>query len=421
MRVTQNIPLPDSFYPQPLGRYPGTVYLNSNGQGTNLLALGRRNEYQGYQGPSLLSALDHATRNASDWLFGYFSYDLKNHIENLNSSNEDFLGFPLFHLWQPEVVLEWDHQNLSIHHLGMREEDLNDLLAQLSQVRSVRSSEQAVQLVPSMDKNEYLQRGQKLIDHIKQGDIYEVNFCQAFVAKEVSIDPWQIYCEVNEATQAPYSCFMEDRNRYCLSASPELFLQKKGDQLISSPIKGTIKRGSTPQLDEANCLALKHSQKEQSENVMIVDLVRNDLSRVCRPGSVRVDELMHIKTLKTVHQMVSTISGRVNPGESFLDILRATFPMGSMTGAPKIRAMELADEAENNRRGLYSGSIGFFRPNGDFTFNVVIRSLCYNSLNGHLSLMTGSALTAKSDLEAEYDEVLLKAKAIVDILAKSPV
>jgi len=204
-----------------------------------------------------------------------------------------------------------------------------------------------------------------------------------------------------------------------MCCSPERFIHKQNHEIISQPIKGTSKRGADPTQDELLKVALKNNQKEQAENVMIVDLVRNDLGKVAIPGTVNVDELCGIYTLKTVHQMISTISATLKENLLFSEIIKASFPMGSMTGAPKIRAMEIIEELEFFSRGLYSGSVGYISPDGNFDFNVVIRSILYNSTTKALLYPAGGAITANSDIAKEFEECLLKAKTMKDALLKS--
>nr|MBA3971024.1 anthranilate synthase component I family protein [Bacteroidota bacterium] len=241
--------------------------------------------------------------------------------------------------------------------------------------------------------------------------------CQEFFAENVVIDTSSVYKKLNTISSAPFSAYCKFGSHYVLCASPERFLQKCGNTLISQPIKGTIKRAENPKEDEKLKIELRSNKKEQSENVMIVDLVRNDLSRIAQKGSVKVNELFGIYSFKQVHQMISTVSCELKEGLTFTDILKTTFPMGSMTGAPKVSAMKLIEQYETTKRGLYSGAIGYIRPNGDFDFNVVIRSILYNADKKALSFMAGSAITDKADAFQEYDECLLKAKAMFEVLS----
>lgn len=356
------------------------------------------------------------------WLFGYLTYDLKNCIEELSSKNTDRLEFPILHFFSPKVVLEIDESSCSVF---FDDEDISEneakeiyLEATGSVPFSKNASEKpdAINIRSAISKKEYIDSVNQLKEHIRKGYIYEINFCQEFFAENVVIDTCDVYKKLNAISSAPFSAYCKFQRHYLLCASPERFLKKQANRLISQPIKGTIKRSENLPEDEELKKELKNNPKERSENVMIVDLVRNDLSKIAKQGSVIVDELFGIYTFKQVHQMISTISCELKEDVSFTKILESTFPMGSMTGAPKVSAMKLIEEYESTRRGLYSGAVGYIRPNGDFDFNVVIRSIVYNSENHYLSFMAGSAVTDKSEAEQEYEECLLKAKAMFEVL-----
>jgi para-aminobenzoate synthetase component 1 len=209
--------------------------------------------------------------------------------------------------------------------------------------------------------------------------------------------------------------FSADSLHLC-GASMERYLTKKEDKILSQPIKGTIKKGETIEEDHALIASLLNSEKDRAENVMIVDLVRNDLNKICQTSSVKVTELCEIYSYLQVHQMISTVEGKLKPNTSFTDILRATFPMGSMTGAPKIAAMKHIDELESFKRGWYSGSVGYIQPNGDFDFNVVIRSLLCDEDKKILNYCAGGAITIDSNPENEWEEIQVKTKAITEVL-----
>ena len=277
-----------------------------------------------------------------------------------------------------------------------------------------------IEIQSKISRTEYIHSVEKLKEHIRKGDIYEINFCQEFFAENASIDTTEIYKNLNAISGAPFAAFCKFDTHYLMCASPERFLQKRGNKLISQPIKGTIKRSENRETDDQLKNELLHNEKERSENVMIVDLVRNDLSRIAKKGSVNVDELYEIYSFKQVHQMISTVSCEIENTVSFTEILKSMFPMGSMTGAPKISAMKLIEQYESTKRGLYSGAVGYISPEGDFDFNVVIRSILYNSENKYLSFMVGSAITDKAQAEQEYEECLLKAKAMFQALRITP-
>jgi len=275
----------------------------------------------------------------------------------------------------------------------------------------------AVSIQPRITKEAYIQTIGQLLKHIQRGDCYEINFCQEFYASPATIDPLNLYKRLTAISPNPFSSFYKLDDRYLLCASPERFLQRKGNQLLSQPIKGTFKRDTDdPATDEELKKQLQQSKKDQSENVMIVDLVRNDLSRVCKEGTVNVEELFGIYSFPQVHQMISTISGELKDGVDFTDIIHATFPMGSMTGAPKRKVMELIEQYEKTKRGIYSGAVGYISPGNDFDFNVVIRSILYNSTSKYLSYLVGGGITSQSDPEKEYEECLVKAEAIRNVL-----
>jgi para-aminobenzoate synthetase component 1 len=267
-----------------------------------------------------------------------------------------------------------------------------------------------------ISKEDYLSKVNKMLEHIQRGDIYEANFCMEFFAEKAIINPIEIYQKLNAISKPPFATFFKNNKHYLLSASPERYLRKEGNKVISQPIKGTAKRFSDEDLDQKSKTDLAENPKERSENIMIVDLVRNDLSKTATKGSVEVEELCGIYSFEQVHQMISTITSTVAENRSPVEIIKSTFPMGSMTGAPKISAMNIIENLEETKRGLYSGAVGYFSPENDFDFNVVIRSILYNAENGYLSFSVGSAVTSKAIPEQEYDECLLKAKAMFEVL-----
>jgi len=345
------------------------------------------------------------------WITGFLSYDLKNEVENLTSSNPDHLQFPDLHFFAPLhlIIIRNDEAEIISEE---PETILNTIETQQLNVQPIQS----VALKQRFSKEQYLAAANKIKEHISRGDIYVTNFCQEFYADGVNIDPLAVFLELSRTSPKPFAAFYKWNNNYALCASPERFMAKRGGMLISQPIKGTAPRGDTPEQDEAIKLQLRNHVKEQQENVMIVDLVRNDLTKSAKAGTVKTDELFGIYTFKQVHQMISTVVCELKEDVSAVEAVRNTFPMGSMTGAPKIRAMQLMEEYERSKRGLYSGAIGYFSPDDDFDFNVVIRSLLYNADNGYLSFHAGSAITYHADAEQEYEECLLKAKAVLEVL-----
>jgi len=351
-----------------------------------------------------------------DWLFGYLAYDLKNDVEALKSDNFDGLHFPDLFFFQPKKLFFLKGNLLKIQYLRMCDDEIESDFEEIKQcsVFSVQSSN--VQIKQRISKENYLSKVNKMLDHIHRGDIYEANFCMEFYAKNAIIDPLGLYLKLIEISEPPFAAYFKNNNHFLVSASPERYLKKEGTKVISQPIKGTAKRFSDKTLDEQSKFELSQNPKEHSENIMIVDLVRNDLSKTAINNSVEVEELCKIYTFKQVHQMISTVVSKVEHTISPTEIIKTTFPMGSMTGAPKISAMQIIENLEETKRGLYSGAVGYFSPNNDFDFNVVIRSILYNSENSYLSFSVGSAITSQSNPEKEYEECLLKAKAMFEVL-----
>lgn len=364
---------------------------------------------------NIFPQLENFCNEADDWIFGHLGYDLKNEIESLQSAHENRIGFPDIFLFKPKIVLCLEGNDIIIHSTEkLPQEILNEINEEPTSDKTSISS--GIQLNARLTKNEYISTIQKLQQHILRGDCYEINYCQEFFADDVSIDPITTYTKLCETSPTPFSCFYKLSNKYLLCASPERFLAKHDTTILSQPIKGTAPRKADEELDAIEKINLFENQKEKSENVMIVDLVRNDLSKICKEGSVHAEEMFGIYSFAQVHQMISTVTGELRPGVSFAEMIKATFPMGSMTGAPKRSAMLLIDAYEKTKRGLFSGSIGYITPQKDFDFNVVIRSIFYNADNKFLNLLAGSAITFYADAEKEYEECLLKVKAMREIL-----
>ena len=355
---------------------------------------------------------------SNDWLFGYLAYDLKNDVEHLQSQNFDGLGFSDLYFFQPKKIFLLKDTTLEIQYLNMCDDEIDSDFEEILNQEKGESQESKVTIQQRISKENYLKKVNKMLAHILRGDIYEANFCMEFYAEEAVIAPYEVYKKLNEISDAPFSVYFKKNQQYLLSASPERYLKKENEKVISQPIKGTAKRNSNSELDKQNKIALLNNPKERSENIMIVDLVRNDLSQTATKGSVEVEELCEIYSFNQVHQMISTVVSNVSHTTSPVEILRTTFPMGSMTGAPKISAMKIIEELEETKRGLYSGAVGYFTPSGNFDFNVVIRSILYNSENQYLSFSVGSAITSEAIPENEYEECLLKAKAMFEVLSE---
>ena len=382
---------------------------NNGWQQKTLAAFGARRALQ-LRADDAIETIHSFVADANDYVFGHIGYNLKESIEGVRCAHPDTDGFPAALLFVPDIVIRIDERV----HIGYLEEtDLQSFTEHADRVNSSQDPAAQSEWIHRTSRDRYLQQAHSILKRIHRGDIYEINYCMEFYRNRFTIDPVATYHALKEVTLAPYGGLYRCAQSWLICGSPELYLRKTGVELISRPIKGTRRRGISVQEDETLRNELQHDAKERSENVMIVDLVRNDLSRIAARGSVRVADLFGVTSFKTVHQMSSTVVCELKPALSFGDILRATFPMGSMTGAPKISAMRIAEEHEDQSRGIYSGAIGYITPEGDFEFNVVIRSILWNADSGYLSVKAGSALTSRCVPEQEYEECLLKAAAMM--------
>jgi len=353
-------------------------------------------------------------RHKGDYIMGHISFEGKDLFEVTRTSVPAYIPAPVITFFVPEYII------------SLKDDKIDVLKSPVSKEEVIRGIERTPDHVFSfskpgrgyfaIDRHEYMEAVSNLIRHIRIGDIYEVNFCQAFHIEGLIQDPYALYERMQEVSAPPFGALYRIRDLFLCSASPERFIAKRGARLICQPIKGTNRRLSDPEENKAQQQALHNSPKERSENVMIVDLMRNDLSRICHPGTVKVEELFGIYAFRHVNQMISTVVGEADFNISFADVMKALFPMGSMTGAPKIRALELIDQYEAYQRGLYSGTVGYIDPAGDWDFNVVIRSLVYDRLSGRASISSGGAITALSDPLQEYEESLLKMESLRKLL-----
>jgi len=386
-----------------------------------LVAVGTKRYVSATAGQSALLKLQHfidetnAAKTSKGWLFGHLGYELKIETENLSTAAPEEIGFPDLFFFEPEYLIRFNESELHI------QGDNADKIAQeiISHKCNEPAKPQSVSFQSRISRSEYIGIVEKLKQHIQRGDCYEINFCQEFFARSVKINPLVVYQQLSKLSPNPFSALYRLEDKWLLCASPERFLSKKGNRLLSQPIKGTSKRVPNDKiLDTQQKEILQQSEKDKSENVMVVDLVRNDLSKVCKDGTVRVDELFGIYTFPQVYQMISTISGELKEQVSFTDIIQATFPMGSMTGAPKKRVMELIEQYEVQSRGIFSGAVGYISPSDDFDFNVVIRSVLYQETSGYLSYRVGSGITFYSDAANEWEECMMKAKAINQVFTQ---
>jgi len=353
-----------------------------------------------------------------DWIFGYLTYDLKNDVEVLTSENHDGLGFPDLYFFQPKKLFLFKDNTIEQHYLDVVDGELDKDIEAINKtlIHEHNTKHNDIKIKLRIHKDEYFKKVNTMLSHIKRGDIYEANFCQEFYAEGTKINPLDIYDNLNAISKPPFATFLKQDDKYLLSATPERYIRKEKQKVISQPIKGTAKRAKDIEEDLLLKSNLSKDVKERSENIMIVDLVRNDLSHTATKGSVKVEELCKVYSFDQVHQMISTVTSRVSKKTNPIDVIKTTFPMGSMTGAPKVSAMKIIEQLEETKRGLYSGTVGYFSPDGDFDFNVVIRSILYNETKKYISYSVGGAITAKSEPLKEYEECLIKAKAMRTVL-----
>ncbi|POS02723.1 para-aminobenzoate synthetase component 1 [Flavobacterium croceum DSM 17960] len=422
--VTQNIANPKAFKTKLLhwaNQFDEVIYLDSN------------QHKQPYTSYDLVVAVESFTSiqtdyvhafddleqyyNATkDWLFGYLSYDLKNDIEDLKSENFDGLLFPDLYFFQPKKLFLLKENTLELHYLHFCDDELYNDFHEIETYQIHTEDSTPVTMQQRIEKQDYVEKVTKMQHYIQIGDIYEANFCMEFYAENATIQPLFVFEKLNRISQAPFAVYLKNRNKYALSASPERYLKKIQNKIISQPIKGTSKRYEDTLDDLKSKEFLQNSEKEKNENIMIVDLVRNDLSKTAAKNSVEVEELCGVYTFKQVHQMISTVVSTVKDVVSPIEVLKTTFPMGSMTGVPKISAMNIIEQLEETKRGLYSGAVGYFTPYGDFDFNVQIRTILYNEREKYISFSVGSAITQMSNPEQEYEECLVKAQAMLHVL-----
>lgn len=334
---------------------------------------------------------------------GFCSYDYKNKLENLTSQHPQAVSVPDFYFFEPQFYFK-----------AAREKGVQESNFSMPETVSFSQKKNAAEFVCSTPRHQYLQNVEYIRECIKNGDFYEMNYCLQFEC-DVCLNPYALFAELNRTAPAPFAAFFKYHDKYLLCSSPERFLAKRNKILIAQPIKGTRKRDKEPVADAKIKSALADSMKDRAENIMIVDLLRNDLSRVCHPGTVVVPELCNVYSFSHVHQMISTVTGEIKPGTGFAEILGASFPMGSMTGAPKIQVMKDIERFENFSRGWYSGCLGYWE-NGDFDLNVVIRSLQLHTGSDKMYYHVGGAITYDSIPEDEYNECLQKAAGLIQTL-----
>lgn len=353
-----------------------------------------------------------AQGQAYDWYFGVLRYEWRHALFGEGGRITDHTRW-----YVPRYVVEWVGARTFVHALP---EDVHQVEAWVAAMKGAAFASGTysidLQWTERVPRDLYIQAVRKLLAHIQRGDIYEVNYCTTRKARVPTFDPFAAFAALDQRSQAPFSAFLRDGDSFAVCASPERFLAFNGRHVTGEPMKGTRPRHAEGDADRAAAVELANDAKERSENIMALDVMRHDLSRIAASGSVRVSELCAVRSYPRVHQLVSTVEADLREGLDPLDVLRATFPMASMTGAPKLRAMQLIDEAEQGPRGLFSGSLGFFAPDGTGDFNVVIRTLLFDAKTTELSLTTGSAITALCDPEQEFEECEVKARSVIDAL-----
>lgn len=361
---------------------------------------------------------------------GYLSYDLCHFIERLPVTAVDDLELPECYFGFYDIVLAFDNLQGKAYIISTGFPELEEMARleragkRLNEVKTkLKNGVQTVPATPAcaaagilrggFTHQEYVTAVEKARQYIIAGDIFEVNLSQRFETG-LTLSPYELYCRLRQINPAPFACYLGFDEVQIVSASPERFLRVRGDRVETRPIKGTRARGNTPEEDQALARALLNSAKDRAENIMIVDLERNDLGRVCRYGTVRVTELAILEVFPTVFHLTSTVEGRLRKDKNIIDLLKATFPGGSITGAPKVRSMEIIDELEPTRRSVYTGSIGYLGFDGNTDLNIVIRTFVVK--DGKAYFQVGGAVVYDSDPEAEYQETLDKARALIDAL-----
>jgi para-aminobenzoate synthetase component I len=389
-------------------------YLHTTGSYECICAIGYQNLIKDED--AQLSKLKNHFAENRDWLFGHINYDFKNKLEQLNSRHPSKFEFPEISFFTPAIVcyIPREQDVLVIESLTKLPSDIwSEILNQ--HIENSEANNKSIAFEKRIGETEYIDIIRKLQSHILEGDCYEINFCNEAFCSDADINPVSTFKELNKLSKAPFAAYYKLQNQHLICASPERFLRKEGARIIAQPIKGTARRMIDSKQDNHQKKQLQQSIKERAENVMIVDLMRNDLARFCQLGSVKVDELFGLYSFPQVHQLISTISGQLRPEMTLFDALRLAFPMGSMTGAPKIMVMQLIEQYEQARRELFSGCVGYISPEGDFDFNVIIRSIFYNQTTKYLSYQTGGAITFDSIPQQEWEETCLKAEAIEKI------
>ena len=417
----------DSSLVNKLGRYSviGAVpYLKLVKEGNNFYINGEKETMCSFETYLKTYLAEHKDKNNTELpiisgAIGYFSYEYGRKLMEVDSAKEDLVSIPdaVLVFYDFYIIEDRHEQRTYLIANGITREAaklLDEMETRINgkpvYMQKESDTEYPIEVQPNFAKDEYKQAVDRMIRYIIEGDIYITNMTQLLTVKSDKV-PLDVFYDLRENNPSPFGGYFDYGDFQIVCASPERFLKMQKGHVNTRPIKGTRKRGETPEEDMFMRTELENSEKDKSELLMIVDLERNDLNRVCRPGSVKVTELFSVEEYATVFHLVSDIEGDLEESKNVMDLLEAAFPGGSITGAPKYRAMEIIDELENNKRNLYTGSIGYLTLDGGCDFNIVIRTALYK--DGKYYLGVGGGITAESDLEFEYEETLQKAKAVL--------
>ena len=420
----------DSSLVNKLGRYSviGAVpYLKLVKEGNNFYINGEKETTCSFETYLKTYLAEHKDKNNTELpiisgAIGYFSYEYGRKLMEVDSVKEDLVSIPdaVLVFYDFYIIEDRHEQRTYLIANGITREAaklLDEMESRINgkpvYMQKESDTEYPIEVQPNFAKDEYKQAVDRMIRYIIEGDIYITNMTQQLTVKSDKV-PLDVFYDLRENNPSPFGGYFDYGDFQIVCASPERFLKMQKGHVNTRPIKGTRKRGETPEEDMFMRTELENSEKDKSELLMIVDLERNDLNRVCRPGSVKVTELFSVEEYATVFHLVSDIEGDLEESKNVMDLLEAAFPGGSITGAPKYRAMEIIDELENNKRNLYTGSIGYLTLDGGCDFNIVIRTALYK--DGKYYLGVGGGITAESDLEFEYEETLQKAKAVLQAM-----
>ena len=420
----------DSSLVNKLGRYSviGAVpYLKLVKEGNNFYINGEKETTCSFETYMKTYLAEHKDKNNTELpiisgAIGYFSYEYGRKLMEVDSAKEDLVSIPdaVLVFYDFYIIEDRHEQRTYLIANGITREAaklLDEMESRINgkpvYMQKESDTEYPIEVQPNFAKDEYKQAVDRMIRYIIEGDIYIANMTQQLTVKSDKV-PLDVFYDLRENNPSPFGGYFDYGDFQIVCASPERFLKMQKGHVNTRPIKGTRKRGETPEEDMFMRTELENSEKDKSELLMIVDLERNDLNRVCNPGSIKVTELFTVEEYATVFHLVSDIEGDLEESKNVMDLLAAAFPGGSITGAPKYRAMEIIDEMENNKRNLYTGSIGYLTLDGGCDFNIVIRTALYK--DGKYYLGVGGGITAESDLEFEYEETLQKAKAVLQAM-----